>query len=113
MPSAIRICDVDAGDLFGDGVFDLHAGVDLDEIELAVVHIHQELDGAGAFVIHMGADLAAQLADLRALLIAEIGGRRALHHLLVAALDRAVARIGGKSLRDGRRGSALRRDAPG
>ena len=87
----LRLHDVDAGDLFGDCVFDLHAGVDLDEVELAVVHIHQEFDGAGAFVIHMGADFAAQFADLRALLIAEIGGRRALHHLLVAALDRAVA----------------------
>src|SRR5471030_2809226 len=38
--------DVDAGDHFGDRVFDLHAGVHLDEIELAV--FIQELEGAGA-----------------------------------------------------------------
>ncbi len=46
--------DVDARDFLGHGVFDLHAGVHFDEVELALVHIHQEFDGARAFVIHMG-----------------------------------------------------------
>jgi hypothetical protein len=57
LPSAIRICalhDVDAGHLLGHGVLDLHARVDLDEVEGAGVHIHQELDRAGAFVVHIG-----------------------------------------------------------
>ena len=31
----LRLHDVDAGDLFGDGMFDLHARVHLDEVELA------------------------------------------------------------------------------
>ena len=63
----LRLHDVDAGDLFGDGVFHLHARVHLDEVELAGLHIHQEFDRARAFIVHMGADLAAQLANLFAL----------------------------------------------
>lgn len=38
--------EVDAGDLFGDGVFDLEAGVDLEEGDGAV-QADEELDGAG------------------------------------------------------------------
>ncbi len=41
----------------------------------------------------MGADLAAQLADFLALRLGQVGGRGAFHHLLVAALDRAIALI--------------------
>ena len=52
-PWATRIWhldDVDAGDHFGDGVLDLDARIDLDEVELARVGIDQELDGAGVLV---------------------------------------------------------------
>ena len=83
--------DVDAGHLFGDGVFDLNAGIHLDEIELLVVHIHQEFDGAGAFIADMGADAAAQIADLGPLFGRQIGGGRAFDDLLIAALDGAIA----------------------
>ncbi len=83
--------DVDAGHFLGDGVFDLHAGVHLDEVELAGIHIHQELDGARAFVIHMRADLASQFADLLALCFGQIGRGRTFHDLLVAALHGTVA----------------------
>ena len=53
MPAALgdadlRLDDVDAGDHLGDGVLDLDARIDLDEVELAGVGIHQELDRAGA-----------------------------------------------------------------
>ena len=85
--------DVDAGDLFGDGMFDLHAGVYFDEVEIAGFHIHQAFDGARAFIVHMGADFAAQFADFGALLLAQIGGGGAFDDLLVAALDRAVALV--------------------
>ena len=44
----LRAHDVDAGDLFGHGVFDLHAGIDLDEVESAGFHVHEELDGVPA-----------------------------------------------------------------
>ncbi len=83
--------DVDAGDLLGHRVLDLHAGVHLDEVELAGVAVHQELDGAGAFVVGGAGDLEAERADVVALLLGQVGGGRALDDLLVAALDRAVA----------------------
>ena len=85
--------DVDAGHLLGHRVFDLHARVHLDEVEFAAVHIHQELDGAGAFVVHMGADAAAEVADLGALFVGQIGGGGAFDDLLVAPLHGAVAFI--------------------
>jgi hypothetical protein len=44
----LRLDDVDAGDLLGDRVLDLDARIDLDEVELAGVGVHQELDRAGA-----------------------------------------------------------------
>ena len=87
----LRLHDVDAGHLFGDGMFDLDAGVHLDEIELATVHIHQEFDGPRAFIADMGADAAAQIADLGALFGGQVGGGGAFHDLLVAALHGAVA----------------------
>ena len=86
----LRLHDVDAGHLFGDGMFDLDAGVHLDEEEFPRIHIHQEFDGAGAFIADMGADAAAQIADLGALFRRQVGGGRAFHHLLVAALHGAV-----------------------
>jgi hypothetical protein len=53
--------DVDAGDHLGDRVLHLHAGVHLDEVELAV--LVQELEGAGAAVADAAAGLGAALAD--------------------------------------------------
>ncbi len=44
----LRLDDVDAGHLLGDGVLDLDARIDLDEVEFAGVGILQELDRAGA-----------------------------------------------------------------
>ena len=83
--------DVDPGHLLGHRVLDLDARIDLDEVELAGVGVHQELDGARAFVADMRAYPAPVFADLGALGVVEIGRRRALHDLLVAPLDRAVA----------------------
>ena len=84
--------DVDAGDLFGHRMFDLNARVHLDKVEFLIVHIHQEFDGAGAFIANMGADFAAQLADLGALGLGQIGGRCALDHLLIAPCSGAIKR---------------------
>ncbi|MPL71091.1 hypothetical protein SDC9_16859 [bioreactor metagenome] len=87
----LRLHDVDAGDLLGHGMLDLHARVDLDEVETALVHVHQELDGAGVLIADRIADLQRKAADLGALLGRQIGGRCALDHLLVAPLHGAVA----------------------
>lgn len=43
--------DVDAGDHFCDGVLDLDAGIDFDEVPLLAVEVDEELDGAGVFVV--------------------------------------------------------------
>ena len=87
----LRLDDVDAGHLLGDGVLDLDARIDLDEVELAGVGIHQELDGAGAGIVRGVGDGDGVGGKLLALRGVEIGRGRALDDLLVAALDRAVA----------------------
>ena len=60
-------------------------------MEPAGFHIHQEFDGARAFIVHVFADAAAQIAQFRALFAGQIGGRGAFDDFLVAALDRTVA----------------------
>src|SRR5512143_1808606 len=85
----LRLNDVDAGDELGHRVLDLHPGVHLDEVELAV--FVQELEGAGAAVADLAAGFGAAFADLVAQLGVEPGGGGLFQHLLVAALHRAVA----------------------
>ena len=79
-----------AGDRLGHRMLDLQAGVHLHEVEGAVL-VGDELDGARALVADRlgGGDggLAHRLAPRRV----HVGRRRLLDHLLVAALDRAVA----------------------
>ena len=89
----LRLHNVDAGDLFGHGVFYLHARVDLDEIERPAVHIHQKFHRACALIAHMLANAIAQMAQLCPLRGVKIGGGCALHHLLIAPLHRAIALI--------------------
>ena len=55
--------NIDAGHLFGDGVFDLNAWVHLNEVESAGVHIHQEFDRACAFIVYMRTNLATQFTN--------------------------------------------------
>ena len=83
--------NVDACDLFGHCVLDLHAGVHFDEVKLAAVHIHQKFDCTRALIVYMRADFAAQLTNFGALLLGEVGRWGALDDFLVAALHRAVA----------------------
>ncbi len=59
--------DVDPRHHFGHGVFDLDAGVHLDEVEGPRVRIHQELDRARAFIGDMRADALGHFADVVAL----------------------------------------------
>ena len=89
----LRPHDVDAGHLFGHRMFDLDPRVDLDKVEAPRIHVHEELDSAGAFIPNVGADTPAQVANLGALVGIEIGGRRPFHHFLVSPLHRAVALI--------------------
>src|SRR5690606_11789801 len=81
--------DVDAGDHLGDRVLDLHAGVHLDEVEAAV--FVEELEGAGAAVADLYTGVDAALEHFGAGLLVDQRGGGLLQHLLVAALQRAVA----------------------
>ncbi|KZE94510.1 hypothetical protein AVP42_00993 [Agromyces sp. NDB4Y10] len=84
--------EVDARDELGHGVLDLQARVHLDEEELVGRGIrHQELDGAGAEVLDAAGGVACRLPDALARRAVEQGRRRLLHHLLVSALERALA----------------------
>ena len=88
--------DVDAGDELGHRVLDLDAAVQLEEVEVAPVE--HELDGAGAAVADRAAERDRGLAHPRSKLAVERGGGRLLEHLLVAALDRALALAEGDDL---------------
>ena len=87
----LGLYDVDAGDFLGHGVFNLNPRIYLDKIELTVVHIHEEFDGARTFIVHMSADFSAQFANLGTLFVAEVGGGCAFDNLLVAALNRTIS----------------------
>ena len=88
----LRLDEIDAGDAFGDGVLDLDARIDLDEVELAGVGVLQEFDGAGGEIVRGAADLRAPPRRApRAARRSEKARRRALDDLLVAALHGAIA----------------------
>ena len=80
---------VHAGDLLGDGVLYLDAGVHLDEVVVAVP-VHQELHGAGVDVAHVLGDLYGVGVELVQGVPGDAPGRGELHHLLVPALEGAV-----------------------
>ena len=81
---------VDAGDLLGDAVLDLEAGVDLEEGDGAVLG-DEELARPGAVVAGLGEDPLGGLVELGDLLVGEERRGGLLDELLVAALQRAVA----------------------
>ena len=81
---------VDAGDLLGDRVLDLQAGVDLEEADRAVAG-HEELARAGADVAGLAEDRLGRLVEARDLVVGQVRRGRLLDELLVAALQRAVA----------------------
>ena len=82
--------EVDVGDLLGDGVLDLDAGVHLDE-DVAPVLAEEELDRARVEVADRLGEAHGIGTHLRAGGGVEVGRRRDLDDLLVAALHRAVA----------------------
>jgi len=83
--------DIESGDDFGDGVLDLDAGVDLDEIEFVAVEIKKEFDGAGVAISRGGAQAHGGLADAFADAARQVDAGGDFDDFLVAALDRAVA----------------------
>ena len=84
----LRLHEIDAGDEFGHGMFDLDAGVHLDEVELAV--FVQELEGAGVAVADRAASLDHALTHAGALRRRDARRRGFFDHLLMAPLHGAV-----------------------
>src|SRR5262249_35340117 len=82
--------EVDAGDQLGDGVLDLDAGIHLDEVEV-VPGRDEELAGAGRVVAGLSRQPNGGLTHGAADGVGEVGGRRLLDELLVAALEGALA----------------------
>ncbi len=72
-------------------VLDLQTSVDLEERDRAVL-AHEELAGAGADVARLAQDRLGRAVQLGVLLVGEERRGRLLDQLLVAALQRAVAR---------------------
>ena len=87
----LALDDVVAGDLLGDGVLDLDARIDLDEVELAAVGVDEELDGAGVVQADGPADGEGGVEDALAQGGIEIGGGGDLDDLLMAPLHGAIA----------------------
>ena len=86
----LRSHEVDSGDELGDRVLDLDARVHLQEEEVAVA-VEQALDRAGADVAHGARRADRHLPHARPQLGRDGRRGRLLEHLLVAALQRAVA----------------------
>ena len=82
---------VHARDLFGDGVLDLQASVDLEEADGAV-RADQELARSRADVAGLAQDRLARLDEARVLVVREERRGRLLDELLVTTLEGAVAR---------------------
>ncbi len=87
----LRLHQVDAIDLLGDGVLDLQARVGFDEEELLRRIVDQELEGAEAAILHGLGHGDRGIDDPQAQRGAEMRAGRQLDDLLVAALYRAVA----------------------
>ncbi len=85
----LQLDEVEPGDHLGDRVLDLQAGVHLEEGERAV-RGQEQLDGAGAAVVHRLGRLDGGGAHHRADLRGDGGGGGLLDDLLVAALQRAI-----------------------
>ena len=83
--------EVDAGDHLGDGVFDLNAGIDLDEIPLLSVGIEEEFHGAGIAVAGFLGEGHGGGTQLDAKRVRKFRGGRKFHDLLMAALHGTIA----------------------
>ena len=88
----LALHEIESGDLFGDGVLDLEAGVGFDEGEFAVGFvIDEEFEGAEVGVAAGGGEFDGVGADSLAQVAAERGAGGDFDQFLVAALDGAFA----------------------
>ena len=88
----LELDQVKAGDELGDRMLDLQARVHLQEVVLGgVCEIGDELDRPGADIARAAGQGHRLLSERGAQLGRDDGGGGLLHHLLVAALERAFA----------------------
>ena len=88
----LRVQQVDAGDLLGDGVLHLHARVGFHEVEAPrLVEVEEEFEGADAAILHLGRQAQGAGDDRVTGGHIQIGAGSDLHQLLVAALQAAFA----------------------
>ena len=86
----LQLDEVEPGGDFGDRVFDLEAGVDLEEAEGSFIGLEEELDRAHSAVAGAEREPPGRGPDVGILLRGEQRATRLLDDLLVAALDGAV-----------------------
>ena len=86
----LRFHQVDARDHFGDGVLDLNARIDFDEIKLAGIDVEEEFDRAGRLIFDRFAKSNRRFADSFAKIEREIDSRRDLDHFLMPPLHGAI-----------------------
>ena len=89
----LRADEIDAGDAFRDGVLHLDARVHLDEEPVVLIHVVEELHGAGVVVADAVGELHRRVAKLFPHDRIEVHRGRDLHDFLVAALDGAIALV--------------------
>jgi hypothetical protein len=82
--------EISTGDHFRDGVFDLQAGVHLEEEEPTPI-VDEELACAGAAIPDCLREANRGEAHLRSRGLIDCGRRRLLENLLIASLDTAIA----------------------
>ena len=87
----LRLDQIDAGHLFGHGVLNLDARIALDEVVVAGLGCHQELDGASVDVVRRLHELDRIGENPVPEAVVETRRRRRLDDLLVAQLHGAVA----------------------
>ena len=86
----LRTHQINAGQLLGDRVLDLNARVHLNKVVVAGL-VHQKLDRARGHIAHMPRDFDCVRIQAGPQLLGYAPRGRKLDHLLVAALERAVA----------------------
>ena len=85
----LQMHEVEAGDQLGDGVLDLEAGVDFEEVEVLFV-VEQEFDRARVDVASFAREAAGGFAHAAAQVGADDGGGSFFDDLLMATLDGAL-----------------------
>ena len=86
----LRLDDIDPGDFLGDGVLDLQARIDFDEVELLRVGVQEEFHAPRVREVRGARQRQRRLAELPALSLGQKRRRRPLDHLLMAPLDGAI-----------------------